>query len=606
MAKTVTFKPEEEFARSYADRLILSQLTQIEAAIKLSELADRLSSAGIGLSAVRSLLASNPDKFVFHERRWVPTARLEGQGRPFAEAARLLLERYGAPMAIEEVALELSRARSESFESLVEMLGAYLKTKPEFVVSPKNNIALAEWSFVATDESLERALALNGLTAEEVEAGEKALAKINFREPGAVAAALKAAAPISMKVLGAVAWKQLSPQDPRAILLYNTAKILGEAIDAEGFVFGADGMMYPEAEAKKWVSAALKVADKIAPTIEVEDIAPIDVKSDDVAKMIKKIVASDATVTATKLLEEFYEITPSNKTFPDDLGNLVDALKVEKSIWWVGEDRFRKPESAPDFIYSIPEPFHFTGTDVLNEEGDLVDVELTDDGLSSSLRKLLQHPLATDVLDEEPGLQPKSSGNETRLVLKSIHRELGTFPMSQFPQGWISSMPNVQELIFIDPNGRELQVWANNQARLLFNLIDWWYEQVVESGSVFKLVKTGKPNVFEFTWDEQTDPLLYISSQRMETLRQIQAESEGKSTLDVLIEVMAQWPKGADFLTLLAEVNVVRRTSRRLLASLLSSYQCFYQRSGSPVWHFDNKKVELGFDKTKKKFIKKD
>lgn len=606
MAKTVTFKPEEEFARSYADRLILSQLTQIEAAIKLSELADRLSGSGMGLSAVRSLLASNPDKFVFHERRWVPAARLEGQGKPLSEAARLLLDRFGAPMPVEEVALELSRARDDSFEFVVGMLADFLKKDPAFVVSPKGNVALADWGFVATGESIERALALNYLTAEEVEAAEKKLGNINFREEGAIAKALKAAAPISLRVLGAVVWKQLAPQDPRAILLYDTKAVIGEAIDTPGYVFGADGILYTEDEAKKWVSAAIKVADKIAPTIEVEDIAPIDVKSDDVAKMVKKIVAADSTVTATKLLEEFYEITPSNKTFPDDLGNLIDALKADKAIWWVGADRFRKPESAPDFIYSIPEPFQYVATDNVSEDGDPVDVELTDDGLSSSLRKLLQHPLATDVLDEDPGLQPKSSGNETRLVLKSIHRELGTFPMCQFPQGWIDAMPNIQELIFIDPNGRELQVWANNQARLLFNLIDWWYEQPTESGSVFKLIRTAKPNVFEFTWDEQTDPLLYISSQRMETLREIQGGSEGKSTLDVLVEVMAHWPKGADFLTLLAEVNVVRRTSRRLLASLLSSYQCFYQRSGSPVWHFDNKKVELGFDKTKKKFIKKD
>ena len=33
--------------------------------------------------------------------------------------------------------------------------------------------------------------------------------------------------------------------------------------------------------------------------------------------------------------------------------------------------------------------------------GEPVDVELVDDGLSTSLRKLLQHPLATDVLDED-------------------------------------------------------------------------------------------------------------------------------------------------------------------------------------------------------------
>ena len=192
-----------------------------------------------------------------------------------------------------------------------------------------------------------------------------------------------------------------------------------------------------------------------------------------------------------------------------------------------------------------------------------------------------------------------------RLVLKSIHRELGTFPLCQIPTGWLGEKPKLQELIFIDPSGRELQVWMNTEARLTYNLIDWWYEQPIENGAVFTLTKTSKPNVLEFEWLDQPDPVVYISSQRMEELRQVGSEAEGRSTLDLLIQVMSHWPKGADYLTLLAEVNVVRRSSRRLIASLLSSYQCFYQRSGSPVWHFDPKKVDQGFDKTKRKFIKK-
>jgi len=337
----------------------------------------------------------------------------------------------------------------------------------------------------------------------------------------------------------------------------------------------------------------------------VEDAAPIEVKAEDVGAMAQKVAESDATVTATRLLEEFYEITPGNKTFPDDMANVMAALQGESTVWWVGGDRFRKPDSAPDFIYSVPEPFHFVATDVRDEEGELVDVELTDEGLSSSLRKLLSHPLATDVLDEDIAPAPKTMPEELRLVLKSIHRELGTFPMCQIPTAWLAPEPSVQELIFIDPNGRELQVWANHDARLLYNLIDWWYEQPVESGAVFTLTKTARPNVFEFAWLDQTDPVVYISNQRMEELREIQSRAEGRSTLDLLVEVMGHWPKGADFLTVLAEVNVVRRSPRRLIASLLSSYQCFYQRSGSPVWHFDAKKLDQGFDKTKKKFIKK-
>ena len=47
------------------------------------------------------------------------------------------------------------------------------------------------------------------------------------------------------------------------------------------------------------------------------------------------------------------------------------------------------------------------------------------------------------------------------------------------------------------------------EARLLFNLIDWFYEQPVESGAVFSLTRTNKPNVFEFAWLDQTD-LVFI------------------------------------------------------------------------------------------------
>lgn len=107
------------------------------------------------------------------------------------------------------------------------------------------------------------------------------------------------------------------------------------------------------------------------------------------------------------------------------------------------------------------------------------------------------------------------------------------------PTGFLGAEPKIQELIFIDTQGRELQAWANLEARLLYNLIDWWFEQPVESGAVFNITKTDRPNVFEFAWEDQADPLLFISPQRMEQLREIQSRSDGMSTKDVLIEVMA-------------------------------------------------------------------
>jgi len=578
----------------------------MESAVKLGELAEKLSAEGIGLATVRSLLASNPDVFAYHERRWIPASRLMGEGRPLTEAIALTLHNFGGPMPLDLLVAEIARIRGEELERVEVTVGRTLKSDPEFILTDEGTVALMNWSFRGDDQSIARTFALNGIELEPVEAAANALGKFDWLEKGSVAKALQKLAPISLKVLGAVAWTTLNSQDPKSTLIFDEREFANAAFTAKGFVYGSDGTMHADADAKKWIATAVKLADKLAPTVEVDDAAPIELKTEDVDALVAKILKGDGTTTAIKLLEENFEITPGTKTFPDDLANIVEALRSDDKVVWVGGDRFRKSGTIPDYIAEVPEPFVFVDTTNENEDGELVDVELTDDGLSTSLRKLLAHPLAMDVLDEDIAPTPKQQPDTIRLVLKSIHRELGTFPMCQIPTGFLDSDPKVQELIVVDSaTGRELQIWANHDARLLYNWIEWWLEQPVESGAVFTLTKTVKPNVFEFGWMEQPDPVVYIASQRMEELRQIGAESEGKSTLDLLIEIMAHWPKGADYLTLLAEVNVVRRSSRRLIASLLSSYQCFYQRSGSPVWHFDAKKVELGFDKTKRKFVRK-
>jgi hypothetical protein len=606
LAKTLAIKPEEQFARSYVDRLILEKLTDMEAVVKLGDLAERLTDEGIGLGVIRALLASNPQRFAYHERRWIPAARLEGQGRPFAEAMHLVLDRFSAPMSLYSLAAEIGRIRKQSVEVVEPTVRRIIEKDRTFTLCvPNQMVALSSWSFDAIDEPLERAMALNGVSQEELDAATAKIGHLDWRSPASVQQAANSAAPVRVKVLGAVAYATLKPFEPTAALLYDAHEFLSNILSLRGFVFAPDGYIHAEADAKKWISTATKLADKLSPSVEFEDAAPIEIKPADTGKLVDRILASDQTMTATKLLEDVYEITSVNKTYPDDLANMMAALRTSDKIQWVGGDRYRKINTFPDYILEVPEPFDFVQTEVKNEEGELVDVELTDEGLSSSLRKLLQHPLAQDVLDEDIAPAPKQMPDSIRLVLKSIHRELGTFPMCQFATGWLDPEPNIQEILLVDPHGRELQIWANHDTRLLFGFIDWWYEQVVESGAVFTLTKTNRPNLFEFEWLDQPDPVVFTSAQRMEELRKLGAESEGKSTLDLLIEVMAHWPKGADYLTVHAELNVVRRSTRRLVASLLSSYQCFYQRSGSPVWHFDAKKVELGFDKTKRKFVRK-
>ncbi len=602
LAKAIQIKPEEQFAREYADRLILAQLSQLQNVVKLSEIADRLQSEGIGLAAVRSLLASNPEKFAYNERRWIPFARVDGLGRPFSEQIRLIVDRFGGPMPLNLVLSELSITRGSVTEEQVLRI---VQTSDQFGITKDNQLFVKSWCFAATDQSVDAAYTLERVSASDVADVATKLEGADFRTEKGIEAALAKIAPVSAQVFGAVAWTQLNPQDPTAFHEYHWKSFYSILFATPGFIYSADGMLHPEADAKKWISTAIKVADKLAPTVDIEDAAPIEVKTEDVDRMVKRILGSEQSVTATRILEEFYEITPSVKTYPDDLQNVLEALKARPEVLWVGGDRFNKPGVVPEIVSSIQDFFEFTYTEAKDDEGEYVDSQLNDDGLSSTLRKLLNHPLAMDVNDEDLSPLMKQIPESIRCVLKSVHRELGTFPLCQFPTGLISNEPKFQELILQDEDGRELQVWANMEARLLFGMIDWFFEQPVESGSVFSLTQTNKPNVFEFAWLDQTDPVVFITTQRLEELREIASRSDEASTYDILREVMSHWPKGADFLTLLWEVNVVRRVERRLVASLLSSYACFYQRSGSPVWHYDSKKVDQGFDKTKRKFVLK-
>ena len=168
MAKTVAIKPEEQFAVSYADQLILTQLTEMESAVKLGELADRLAGVGLGLAAVRSLLASDPERFAYHERRWIPAARLLSQGRPVAEAIAIILRGFGGLVSVSLLAIELGRVRNQDGELLENTVRRIAAADPGFVLTAQDTVAITEWGFMSIDDSLERAMALNGVTRNRI------------------------------------------------------------------------------------------------------------------------------------------------------------------------------------------------------------------------------------------------------------------------------------------------------------------------------------------------------------------------------------------------------------------------------------------------------
>lgn len=604
MAKTTQNKPVVDVARAYADRVVLQGIASVESTLRLGDLAAKLAPAGINLAGLRNLLATSPEKFAYSDRRWIPMSRT-ALGGPLAEQIRLSLAGFGGPVSIPDLAAELSRSRKVSQEQFEEILPAMLNADPNTFCSPAGWAGLRSWLFEAVSEKREDAIYLNGLDEHDISSAEKTLAALDYAHPAKAAKKALEHAPVSLKLVGYFAWRKLNPEGDYAPARYDSLVLLDALMSVPGYVYGADGKFHPDSEAPKWLKAALKEAEKAKPAIEDDEMAPLLFGPAEVEEMANIVLESPISVSVGKYLEDKYELTPANRTYPEDLANAIAALEASDKVWFVGGDRFRRPDSEPDFIHNIPEFFNYVDYDFRDADGEPIDLELSDDGFNSALRKEMMNVLAQDVGDEEPQVKPKKMPEQLHLVLKSLHREIGTFPLCQIPAGWLDESPPIQELIFRDPKGKELNVWLDHKTRLMYNLVDWWFEQTTESGAVFTLSRTSEPNVFDFEWQEEPDPLLYIDSERMEQLRQLAAVSGELSTYEIVSEVLSHYSKGADYLTILAEANVVRRASRRLIASILTGYHAFHQRAGSPLWHFDPKKVDQGFDKTKRKFIRK-
>ncbi|MFN8139483.1 MAG: hypothetical protein U0R49_06775 [Fimbriimonadales bacterium] len=602
--KTTSATAVIDIARAYADQIVLSGIARVASTLRLTELGNEVAPHGVGLTELRRLLTTNPNRFVYHDRRWLPKARVTAGKGPTSEFIRQTLFTYGVPMPLMEVAGELSSNYGRPKEYYEARIAEMVKNDPNLFVTSNDHVGLAEWLFVARLESDEAARYVNGLRDADVSANSQ-LDKLDFTDIETAAKNALKTTPLSPKVFSYYAWKNLTSSDPYSPSRYDAVAAFDAVFNSGGFIYGADGLLHPESEAPGWLKKALKDAEKLAPTVEMEESAPLQFGPAEVDEFVGKILASSHSVGVSEMLGEKYELSPADRTWTEDLGTAVNSLKTDDRVSWFGGDRFGKPDLAPEFVHTIPEFFNYSVSEFKDADGEAIDVEMSDDAFSSALRKEMSLPIAQDVLDEDPAPRQKKLPDQLRLVLKSHHREIGTFPLCQIPAGWLPDEPDVQEIVLLRDDGAKLFALVSHETGLIFGLIDWWFEQPIESGAAFSLEKTEYPSVYKFAWLEEADPLVFIDSERMNELRDLAARATDLSGYEILIEVLNKHSKGADFITILAEANVIRRLTRRQVASILSGYHCFYQRSGSPVWHYDQKKVDQGFDRAKRKFVRK-
>jgi hypothetical protein len=193
-----------------------------------------------------------------------------------------------------------------------------------------------------------------------------------------------------------------------------------------------------------------------------------------------------------------------------------------------------------------------------------------------------------------------------RLALKYHHKEAGTMPLIQFHPGFFGKDPSIIQITLVSEGVRR-EVWINNETRLMYGLKDCFTSDMPVSGAAFEIHKTERPGEYRFIYDNRTDPLVFVPTSRLLELLELKNEADSAETtiFDIIVRILEHYKKGIGFVSLFTEVNLVRRVTRRLVASVLSSYHCFHTRGKTGEWQYDSKKRSQGFNKAKRKYIKK-
>ena len=354
-------------------------------------------------------------------------------------------------------------------------------------------------------------------------------------------------------------------------------------------------------------------AVEAAPAIDVP-AKPLEVTSEDAEELRSYFDGREDFAQTGDLLTQIFEIRPGSATFAADTETLTAYLRTQPDDFqWVGSDRFRAPGTLPPYIGQLPESLTFPALPRFETaDGEILDQMLSDAGLEPGLQEEILDPVAQDVNDQDPAevtLWPEGATAEAqrlRLVVKAHHKEIGTFPLAQVPPGFFPPEPPIVELTLRDASGNGYPIYVDYNAQLVYGLFDVYSEVAAESGAVVYVEKTDKPDEYTFTDENETDANVFVSPARMEELLDFRNEVEGGapiSTYDIARRILTNYGKGLSFLSLLTEVNLVRRTPRRLLASVLSGYPAFHR--GANKWRFDAKKEPEGFDASKTEFIVK-
>jgi hypothetical protein len=430
-----------------------------------------------------------------------------------------------------------------------------------------------------------------------------------------------AARPLSQRVLGFLLWRQ----NPAAFDERALAIALGDRSTFYPFV---GGVVTTQAQMPQWRAAVQNwlqsFDDASAANIDVLALlrtrlpanALIAPRPEDIEELRKTAVMNNGQpISLANVMTDVLEMEVDDPQFVPTLQGLNEALRRSPEWLPAGAGRFLLREAVPSYVGDVPEilrPVHLSIRDTETDEP--LDIEMSDDGLEGDCVDFIHAPEWEDVNEEvevkmarRPAAQDVPTS--TRYVLLYPHYRAGTMKLRRVDEEFFATEGPLSRIAVRADDGEttvNTGAWTSREAGLIYGLGEWFQPRAPQSGGVLEFsrdaagqmqLRLGAP-----------DKLTHLDADRVEELEALQERSDYLALFDLLQQIMADSAQGAELPTLWAEVNVVRRTTKRLLCSVLSAYHCFYFKQRGPkqiLWRFDEGKLDQGFKRNKRKYVRR-
>ena len=619
MAKTATRKTKKEADRErkslavqYFEDLIFEMMLNTGQAAKSREIANEFDDLlKISPKFVRKTLYYS-DRFDMEDRRWNLALRTAIH-LPFEGAIEYALRSYGKPMFLRAIHNEMALVQRRPVDFFDDLLLETIQGRAKYWQTPDGMWCLSEWLLDTSQDDPEKCFLQNFfLQAEEVRplADELLDTRMSTDQPPiemAVKLIRKVGRPVPNKVLGYAIWR-LRDGDFDPVAFLQECRRDERLLMLSGLMWGLQEFVPEYHKELKRLSRRADKEQEAEWAEEEEPEGPIIITPTDVEEVFKYLRRRKKPQSARVLAENIFEYSAASRRLQEAVDALMSAMSLDSRFVRVGSQTWALPGMMPKHTDKVPTALLPIPVEPREDEAD---AELEDEGLEPVLVSWVHDPRYEDFgeepeIDISPEQQPT---DELRHILLHDHWKAGTLKVRVCDRRFYPSESDLVCATFVDKEtAKSYPVWLSYTTSLLYEIGDWYAARDLQPGAIFVITPGSVPDEFVVSYEEEADPYVSLTEERIKQINKVKREAskESLSVLQIMQRVLAAHEKGAPFMTLWAEVNVARRTVRRVVASNLASYHCFYQRpANSDVWVFDERKVTQGRKKTKRKYLRR-